>query len=152
MIIISFRMENPADHRTADAPDIVGGQARTDRLDRDREGDERGDRDEDEETGMDDACLDADTSGDECEHMSVSGDHHHNFTNITAVGTSTKDVTTTGRSGNLQDGSMGASIMFSTENLNLSLNREQDMLFSIFDTARPPPIPAEKTPCIRHSG
>ncbi len=34
MIIIFFRMENPADHRTADAPDIVGGQARMDRLDR----------------------------------------------------------------------------------------------------------------------
>jgi hypothetical protein len=99
-------MENPGDYRTIDAPDNLG--ERTDGLvaesqDGDGEDDGHGDRDEerdeDEETGMDEGCLDADTSGDECERMSLSGNHP-----TTAPGYITEDVSAL--AGSSQGGSM----------------------------------------------
>ncbi len=127
-----------------DAPDNFG--ERTDRLvaesqDGDGEDDDHGDRDEerdeDEETGMDEGCLDADTSGDECERMSLSGDHP-----TTAPGYIMGDVSTA--AGNSQDGSMSTNDFFRTENANQTKSQNKAKRNSIFDVERPPPIPAEK--------
>jgi hypothetical protein len=111
-----------------------------DRHDGDREDDDHGDWDEDEETGMDVGCLDADTSGDECERMSLSGDH-----TTTAPGNVMEDASTT--VGNPQDGSMGANNIFRTENINQIKPGNKAKPNSIFDLERPPPIPAEKNSC-----
>ncbi len=127
-----------------DAPDKFG--ERTDRLvaesqDRDGEDDDHGDRDEerdeDEETGMDEGCLDADTSGDECERMSLSGDHP-----TTAPGYNTEDAAA--GAGNSQDGSMSANDFFRTDNANQTTSPTTATRHSSFDGDRPPPRPAEK--------
>jgi hypothetical protein len=135
-------METPADHRMMDAPDTFGKQARTDchdrdRHDGDREDDDQGDRDEDEETGMDDGCLDADTSGVECEHMSMSGDH-----TTAAPGNGMEDASTT--VGNPQDGSMGANNFFRIDHNNPSKHRDTVKRNSIFDLERTPSHPGQK--------
>jgi hypothetical protein len=137
-------MENPGDYRMIDAPDNLGEW--TDGLvaesqDGDGEDDGHGDRDEerdeDEETGMDEGCLDTDTSGDECERMSLSGNHP-----TMAPGYITEDVSAL--AGSSQGGSMSTNGIFGTESAGQVKSQKKDKRNSIFDTERPPPIPAEK--------
>jgi hypothetical protein len=47
-----------------DAPDPDSNVADSERLNRKEHGEDRGEQDGDADTGMDDACLDDDTSGD----------------------------------------------------------------------------------------
>ncbi len=66
-----------------DAPDTDDSVADSGRLNRTEHGEDRGEQDGEADTGMDDACLDDDTSGDEteAERMSVSGDPHPHLLN-----------------------------------------------------------------------
>ncbi len=64
-------VEDMEDNRTMGTPEGGGSVARVSHYIRDLEGEER---DKDGGAGVDDACLDADTSGDENKDMSISGD------------------------------------------------------------------------------
>ncbi len=128
-----------------DAPETGDSLARTCHHIRNRGGEDRDERDKDAETGVDDACLDADTSGDETENMSISGDPHPDNASTTAG--STMDRAIAGNNRFHQDSSMGVTMMNNQSSPKISpFHGERDRSFSIFDSARLPPIPAKKTP------
>ncbi len=121
-----------------DAPDNVGDVADSATLDRTVFEDERGERagDGETDTGMDDACLDDDTSGDEteAERMSVSGDPH-------PLPASSEP----GSSRFFQDSSISTAKGMEKGNPISRKTSDSDEIFSFFETKRPPPIPAKKT-------
>jgi hypothetical protein len=132
-----------------DTPDNDGGEADSDIRNRTEIDEDCGDRvgDGEADTGMHDACLDDDTSGDEteAEKMSVSGDPHPLLLN-----SSTREdpppASTEPRSSRLyQDSSISADRGKENWNFISHSTCDSDGIFSIFETKRPPPIPAKKT-------
>ncbi len=131
-----------------DVPDTDGGVAYSDSHNRTELGEDRGDRDGEVDTGMDDACLDDDTSGDEteAERMSVSGDPHPHLLDSSTHEDPPPASTEPRSSRFYQDSSMSAARGKEKGNFISHSTCESDGIFSIFDTKRPPPIPAKKTP------
>ncbi len=98
-------------------------------------GDRVEERDEDEETGMDEGCLDADTSGDECERMSLSGNHPP-----ASAGYFMEDASAL--AGSSQGGTTSTNAFLETQSDSVFRSQKNDRGNTIFGMEGPPPIPA----------